>query len=77
MKEVKGNNVEVIAALVFSLVGLVFAYIGTNALIQAWVWTFPLILLMILGAIGLFIAWLCMIAFTIVSISAIKDNCSK
>lgn len=44
-------------ALVLTLIGMGLAILGTYALIQAWVWSFPLVLVMLLGAVAFLISW--------------------
>lgn len=62
----------VIAGLVFTLIGIGLAILGSYALIQAWVWNFPLILLMFLGAVAFFVVWVIMLFYLFVCIAELK-----
>ena len=61
-----------VIGLVVDLAAMAVATIGSWALIQAWVWKFPLVLLLFLGAVAFFIAWVLVIFFLYACIQEIR-----
>jgi len=74
LEEKKDISPKTVAAigLVFTIIGLGLAGLGSYALVQAWVWTFPLVLLMFLGAIAFLVVWVIMFFYLFVCICELR-----
>jgi hypothetical protein len=59
-------------ALVFALIGVGLCVLGSYALIQAWTWGFPLVLLMFLGLAAFVVAWIIMLFYLFVCVMELR-----
>lgn len=62
-----------LAGLIFTLIGIGLCALGLYALIQDWVWKFPLVLLMFLGVIALFAVCTVMFFYFFVCIADLRS----
>jgi uncharacterized protein (DUF983 family) len=58
--------------LIFTLIGIGLCIVGPYALIQAWTWELPLVVLMVIGAIAFLVAWVIILFYLFVCVMELR-----